>query len=471
MPCEPFGSGWYSLNEGVDSATGDEPAVRVRIWKDAANAQWLVQGVGRTMRPKTLYRTITVTIQAGTFARYAFFNSASLSTIDGNPRWLAPGEVFNGPVHTNRNLYVYGSSSNHLVFNSDVTIVNQEVLSGSSSYVEYNGLKDTSAEYVELPSDLTDLTDAASSGGLDLPGDDPLTLPGSFVDPVPGINNYRFEFKSDGTVDVTNLDYETWYDSLPAIDQAAVPAAGPFNVSLSSINGAMVVNDGNVFVSGTVNGRVTLAALANDADNSLVPPFDDVRSDGNLIVEGNIIYNTHPLDGSGPDTSDDREFDSDTVTDVLGLIAERNFALDGSMPSNGILDAHIMLTGQASANPDVRDWSTGSGGDSDAEDQDGAFFIEDGNQRDLSELWTGVVDSESGDGTSTSGGWKFGDLYLTGGVVHYLRGQTRNGSGGFNRHYMFDQRLLKSPPPFYPLVPDLEIIGWSDTSSTTDPTS
>jgi hypothetical protein len=465
---EPFGE-WTSLAEGISDAGSDELAVNVRIWREPATGSWKIQSVGRSTRPKNLYRTVTVTIQAGSFARYAFFNSTSLSAIDGNPRWLAPGETFNGPVHTNRHLFVYGSSSNHLVFNSDVTIVGSEVLSGSSSYVEYNGLKDTNADYVELPSDLSDLKNAAAAGGIDLPGDDPLSIPLTFVDPVPGINNYKFVFNADGTITITNLDLETWLDSL-AIPISLDPS---FTVPLSATNGAIVVNDGNVFVSGTVNGRATVAALATDSSTSLIPPFQNSPSDGNLIIDGNLVYNTHPLDGGSYDISDDRDFDSDTVTDVLGLIAERNFALDHSVPTNCIVDAHMMLTGQASPNPDVRTWSSTTGHVSAAEDQDGAFYVEDGNQRDLSELWTGVPDGDSGDGTSATSGsnWKSGDIFMTGGVVHFIRGQTANSTDGYGRRYVFDQRLMKSPPPFYPLIPDLEIVGWEDVSSTEDPTT
>jgi hypothetical protein len=233
-----------------------------------------------------------------------------------------------------------------------------------------------------------------------------------------------------------------------------------------------VVNNGNAFVSGTVNGRATVAALANDASTGLVAPFANQRTDGNLIIDGPIIYNTHPLSGGSYDISDDRQFDEDTVTDVLGLIAERNFALDHSVPTDCIVDAHIMLTGQASPNPDVRDWPHNTDVDA-AEDQDGAFYVEDGNQRDLSELWTGVADSDNGSGTSATSGsyWKSGDLILTGGVVHFLRGQTANSTDGYDRRYMFDQRLLKTPPPFYPLTPDIEIVGWDDVASTTDPHS
>lgn len=477
-PFYPFGNQWVTMEEGIVVDASAPLASKVSIWMDAGGSNWIVRSIGRVDRPKELYRTIDVTIGAGTFARYAFFNSSSHSAIDGKPRWLAAGESFNGPVHSNRNLYVYGAYNpdNPLTFNSDVTIVGDEVQSSNSNYqnVIYNGLKDTDANYVELPSDLSLLIAAAASGGIDLPNDDPWleTPPAAFTgggDPNPGINNYKFVFASDGTVTYTNMDAAQYLEDDLGYSAAAAFAAASTTVVLNDTNGAIVVQEGNVFVSGTVNGRVTLAALANDASASLIGPFSTTVTDGNVIVDGNIIYNTHPTDGSGNyDIADDRTFDPGVVTDVLGIIAERNFALDGSMPLEAIIDAHIMITGQASPNPDVRDWGTSTGTINEAINQDGGFYVEAGNQRDLSELWTGIRDDEPGSG-SPGGGWSSGDLYLTGGVVHFLRGQTGNGSAGYKRHYSFDSRLLTNPPPFYPLTPDLEVIGWRDVASIIEP--
>ncbi len=471
----PFGENWVTLDPGITSSALEPVASRTRVWSNPANGTWNVESVGRSLRPKQIYRTVTVTIGSGTFARYAFFNTASLSAIDGRARWLGAGETFNGPVHSNRHLFVYGTSTpnNPLTFNSDVEIVNREVRTSNGNYqnVIYNGLKDTNADYVELPSDLDRLISAAASGGIDLPGDDPwlATAPPEFFtdETTPNINNYRFEFNANGTVDVVNLDGMNYLigegmSSAGALNQTTT------NFDLSAMNGAMIVRDGNVFVSGTVNGRVTLGALANDASQAIIPPFNNAPTDGNVILEGELVYNTHPQTNGQYDISDNRNFPPETVTDVLGLIAERNLAVDGSMPSEGIVDAHIMVTGQASANPDVRTWGNTTGTVNAAKNQDGGFYIEDGNQRDLSELWTGVPDSEPGSGNRT-GSWKFGDLYLTGGVVHFMRGQTKNSYGGFSRHYTFDSRLLVQPPPFYPLTPDLSVISWRDVASTTAP--
>lgn len=475
-PFYPFGDAWMTLDEGVQIDNDAILAAKVSIWFDPTRSSWVVRSVGRSDRPRVNYRTVDVRIGAGTFARYAFFNSASLSAIDGERRWLAAGETFNGPVHSNRHLFVYGTHSpnNPLTFNSDVTIVNREVEYSNSNYqnVVYNGLKDTDAEYVEIPDDLTMLKTAAADGGLDLPTDDPWaqSAPPEFAanDPNPGIENYRFVFDDNGTVTYTNLD-AAQYLMTQGVAEGAAHAQASTTVDIGSTNGAMIVRDGNVFVSGILNGQVTLAALANDANSALIPPFTNTRTDGNIIVEGNLIYSTHPKDGFGQyDLSDDRSYDPAEVTDVMGMIAERNFLVDGSMPSEGIIDSHVMVTGQASPNPDVRDWGNTTGKVNAAVSQDGAFYIEDGNQRDLSELWTGIPDSEPGSGQQT-GRWKTGDLYLTGGVVHFLRGQTANGNGGFDRRYTFDSRLLVTPPPFYPMTPDLEIIGWRDVASVEEP--
>lgn len=477
----PFGTDWVTLEEGLVTDNDADLAHKVRIFFDPTEGGWVVSSIGRSNVPRENYRQVEVTITAGTFARYAFFNSTSLSTMDGEARWLAPGEMFTGPVHSNRHLWVYGTSGNPLTFNSDVTIVGNELRSssGSQQNVIYNGLKDTDADYIELPANLTTLVNAAKNGGLELPNDSAVTPPGNYVDPNSGINNFKFVFNADGTVTYTDMDYAQWQDAQTGWSTSAAMTAASHTVDLSGLNGAMVVQDGNVFVSGTLSGRVTLAALTQRTDpndptsapaNPALQTYLASKTDGNVIVDGSLVYNTHPLDGNGNyDVSANRTFDQGVVTDVMGLIAERNFLLDASAPTNTIVDAHIMVTGQASPNPDVRDWGLSSGQIGAAVGQDGSFFIEDGVQRDLSERWTGIIDGESGNGGSDWGTGKDGNLYLTGGVVHFIRGQTANGDGGYNRRYVFDLRLLTDPPPFYPLTPDLEIVRWRDVASRTEP--
>ncbi len=510
-PWYPWGDAWLSMEDvettipnGANGEASDPRACKVSMWRNAGIG-WTIQSVGRSMTPRAQYRTIQVQVSAQPFSGYAFFNSDSLSSMDGQVRWLAPGETFNGIVHSNRHLFVYGTSGSPLTFNSDVQVVGSIVgQSSPNNVVVYNGLKNEDAEYITLPDDMGPLISAADSNGVHLPADDqspslPTTGPQAYTDPnvrgsggsTSDINNYKFVFNADGTVTITNMDKKVWMtgNSSQAVAWRAangytVATAGDaasWNVTIADTNGAFVVDEGNVFVSGTVNGRATVLARANDNETTLIAPFNNSRTDGNIIVDGNLVYNTHPT-GSGTGytngylTSNNRDFDPDDVTDVLGLVGERNFALDGSAPSNCIVDAHIMLTGQASPNPDVRTWPTTTASNqtiSQAVNQDGAFFIEDGVQRDLSELWSGIVDGESGNGSSTGSGYKgtSNNLYLTGGIVHFLRGQTANGTGGYTRRYAYDTRLNTDPPPFYPLTGSVTIIGWSDTSSTTDPTA
>lgn len=471
----PFGTDWITLEEGLNSDNDADLAHKTKIFFDPVESGWVVSSVGRSTVPDENYRRVQVTIGAGNFARYAFFNSTSLSTMDGSRRWLSYGENFTGPVHSNRHLWVRGSSSDPLTFNSDVTIVGEELLEDRESrqVVIYNGLKDTDADYIELPSDLSLLINAAAVSGIDLPADDTWTPPAgeTYVDPNPTINNYKVVFNDNGTVTYSDMDAAQWLDNagLGYSLDAAITAVST-TVNMADFNGAMIVRNGNAFVSGTVDGRVTIGALANDADTNLYDYDANTRVDGNIIVDGMLVYKTHPVDEAGDYiVSDDREFEHGVVTDVLGLVAERNFVLDGSVPTNTIIDAHLMVTGQASPNPDVRDWGEGTGTISAAEGQDGAFFVEDGVQRDLSERWTGIVDDESGNGGSDWGNGTSGNLFLTGGVVHFIRGQTGNSDGGYTRRYVFDTRLLTDPPPFYPLTPDLEILRWRDIASKTEP--
>jgi len=430
----------------------DFASYKVKIYMETVGGtkRHYVESTGRsTLAPQNLFRRVTVEILPTPFSQYAFFNTTSLSAMDGRPRWLVAGEQFWGPVHSNRFLFVTGASGNPLIFHSDVTMVRGEVGGGN---VIYEGLKDTNADYVELPGDLTGLKNAAASGGIQLPEDDPYYNPNEDSDPtndvpVPPpvfygdpIHNYEFSFDNQ-TVAITNLFSGTSFTR---------------SISPGSFNGAVVVNKGNVFVHGAVDGAVTIAATGTRV--ATPTPYTQA-SNGNVIVNGELKYAGHPADQQYVENPDMGNCD-----DVVGLIAERNFALDADCPSNAIVDAHIMVTGQATENPRVDQGEWASAGPNDtvsaAVGQDGAFFIEDGVQLDLSRIWSGGYDDSTG---QDSGGWKAGDLYLTGGVVHFMRGQTGNSAGGYRRHYAFDTRLHSMPPPYYPLTGDTTIVTWRET--------
>ncbi len=490
----PFGNPANGLEVDVNRSLADlesvnEPAsYAVNIYSETTdgNKRFIIESTGRsTLALQNIYRRVIIEIRPASFAQYAFFNTASLSTMDGRSRWLGAGEEFWGPVHSNRNLYVYGSDAAHLVFNSAVNIVRQEVLSGSSDYVDYLDGMDDEADYVVLPSDLAELKAAAQSGGTFLDGTDGSDdeaiknlleyiadngiaytppAPPTFLVDAP-IHNYEFEFIDTGSEDTAkvkitnlnlkqNLDYAALGFSDP--DDVAAEKLHTWERGLSDTNGAIVVDEGNVFIHGTVDGKYTVAALGT-ADPA--PTAYKLASNGNVVVNGDLVYAGHD--------------DLSACDDILGLIAERNFAVDADTNTNTYIDAHILLTGQASPNPRVdgmrEDGTIDTGsewvqdGPSDtvtaAIGQDGAFFIEDGIQLDLSRRWSGGIDDSTG---ADTGGWKLGDLYLNGGVVHFIRGQTLNSAGGYSRHYVFDKRLSANPPPFYPRMSDTAISSWRE---------
>jgi hypothetical protein len=258
---------------------------------------------------------------------------------------------------------------------------------------------------------------------MDLPAHDPwLASPPSgwpANNPNPTVNNYRFEFNADGTLTYTNLNAALFLQNHHGQSQAAALAERIDDRRPGDINGALVVRGGNAFVSGTVNGRVTLAALANNSN--LIPYNADVRSDGNVIVEDSIIYNTHPTDEdgnyrpvAGPCLRSGRS-DGRHGADRGAEFPAEQFGADD--------DDHRRAHhghGPGVAQSGCTDWNptTNTGSTiSEAINQDGAFFVEDGVQMNLSELWTGIPD--------TAGSWKDGEIYLTGGVVHFIRGRRR----------------------------------------------
>ena len=133
-----------------------------------------------------------------------------------------------------------------------------------------------------------------------------------------------------------------------------------------------------------------------------------VGSSQNIVVPSNITYATDPR--TNPSS-----------TDVLGIISEGDVEIPSNNPTNLEIDGCIMALG-------------------------GSFYL-----------------------NNYSQGPPDGTLTILGGIIQEERGPvgTFNGStgqklSGYSKNYLYDSRLLTSPPPFIPTTGDYVVISYEE---------
>ena len=242
----------------------------------------------------TVSQTITNYLQPDNFSRYIWFTDSE--SYNGTNVWFWDQDHLNGSTHTNGHFNIKGDP----VFEGEVRSVD--------NYIRYynNGVNINSSNLSNSPYDLPDFQDtvtlgsdsinmpkqafslrAASmaSGGLRLTGDTTILL------------------NSDGTMNVTNNNQNPKWNN----KNMALPA-----------NGALFVadkdkwNKGNLDISGTLSGRLTVGAS------------------GEVNVTNNIVYAHDPRQPGS------------TSTDTLGIISEGDVMISKNAPANLEIDASIM---------------------------------------------------------------------------------------------------------------------------------
>ena len=243
-------------------------------------------------------RRVRVETQPDTFARYLYF------TDDEHfhwqwlriPVWFTTGDSLGGPLQTNSHFHIsgdpaFGDPDYHKPVKSEddfITYMNGgwPINSTASSNPPndnptfQDGLQ-LDADRSPFPSKALDLRTAAVQEGMMLTGPTTIVL-----------NN-------DGTMNVTN-PHSGWTNE---------------NMDLPS-NGALFVNGGDLTISGTLNGQLSIG------------------TNRDIIISNNVTYNTDP------------KVDP-TSTDTLGLIAERDVVISQSAPHDMEIEASVMSLGDS----------------------------------------------------------------------------------------------------------------------------
>ncbi len=312
-------------------------------------------------------RTLEAYLQPDVYSRYAYFTDSETFRIWWwtIPVWFTSNDYLDGPVYTNKHYNISGDPVFDGPVKSHDDYINYLHGGPPNDNPQFNGGLELGVDEMPMPTGAPDLENAASSNGLYLNGK---TL---------------IVFNNDGTLNITNAN-KGWSSHTVNIPD----------------NGAVFVSGGNVYVRGTLSGRVS------------------VGTDKNIIITGNVIYNDDPR--TNPNSND-----------ILALIAEENVVVstdddDGSAvydqaaPYNTEVDATIMALGNSFT---VENW----------------FWADRGTLT----IYGGIIQKNRG-------------------PVGTFNPITNEKVSGYNKNYHYDPRLTDTSPPYYPRTGDWDFLSWKD---------
>lgn len=258
---------------------------------------------GRTLKRYKIISTGTVggitkqlanEIQTDSYARYAYFTNTEHFRWYGwfrVPVWFIGGDTLSGPTHTNSHFHIKAgpvftgqveSSDNYITFFNNGSYLDTTSTSNPpyDEPIFQQGIQ-LGADSIDTPSKALDLRAAAVQGGLKLTGSTTVVL------------------NADGTMNVTN-SHKGWDNE---------------NMPLPT-NGALFVDGGDLTVSGTLNGQLTMG------------------TNKNIVIINNITYADDPRSNPNSD-------------DMLGLISEKDVVVSENTPYNVEVGGSIMALGNS----------------------------------------------------------------------------------------------------------------------------
>ncbi len=390
-----FGGGTYSMKTQRVVVNGDSD---------------LLATVGSNytgLNGSTVVDTIQILLHPARFSEYSFFTNN-----DNNVEWIT-GDSMTGPYHTNGSLYINGSPK----FGGSVS-------TGTGLKTPYS----SNVNPASLPDSHGDRLNCTSyQSGVIIP------LPSTLAnyDALPGVSKIQSSNTTSGlaydvymTFNGTNVAFHTTLSqkisgTWTVISGGRVPASGDSTMAISSLAGAdgvILVKDGDVHVSGNMDGTVTLVAeqggstetsrVSSNAGNSGYDLQDanGNTSNGNVIIEGSTTY-------------------QNTSTDMLGLVANNSVMLK-TQTSSVTIDAGVFAVNHS-------------------------FFYQNYNS-----------------------GSPIGTINLLGSLGQSTRGAVgtanSNGNGvatGYLKNYVYDTRFASSAPPYFPATGKFNILSWREKNN------
>lgn len=219
-------------------------------------------------------RQANLVVQIESFARYAYLSDNEIST-SGSTVWFRTGDHIEGPTHTNGQFSMYGSPTfDGLVSSVSDSINYYNPAPSGGNNPNFNEGLELGAEEREYPSSIpSNVLEAATASSAAYTGTTTVTL------------------VSDGTLQITT--------STGTVETRPIPD-----------NGVLYVN-GDMYLSGTLHGQLTVAAS------------------GDIEITNSVTY------ADDPETNPESE-------DLLGILAGGNVKVSSAAPTNVTIDASIM---------------------------------------------------------------------------------------------------------------------------------
>ncbi len=375
-------------------------------------------------RGHTIYDTVQILMKPGRFNEWAYFTDK-----DSAIYWTT-GETLDGRYHTNGTLYLYGAPT----FTDNVsTGVGLTTKQKAPALVSPNSLPDAYGNRLTAP---------GYQNGVLIP------MPNSLANynSIPNVTILKdsshtgsgYAYDVYMTLSGTDVSYYTVTSSVSTSWSGAtytqvsrVPATGTTTVPISSFGDAggnglgsvVVIQNGDLHVSGQIDGKLTLVAQQGTSGQARVSSSSygskiegqsvDVdmtygngssnHNNGNVIINGDVTYANMPTD-----LSDDRN--------LLGLVADNSIAVGKLASANLTIDASLFA-------------------------RQGKFF----NSRYQSAA--------------------YGTLTLFGSMAQKTRGAVGLvGSNGFVKNYSYDKRFERTmtSPPMSPSTGSYNVVYWRE---------
>jgi len=263
--------------------------------EDTSNRK-IIEATGWMKDDPSVKRIIKATYAKRSFRQYVYFSDADPYGTD--VIWWGSSDILYGPFHTNTKLCIYGSPK----FYDTVSYVVEPIRYNTDAGVVNN----PHFEYMPF-----------SIAKMDYPDDNNSLMSFAIADGTRYTGITRILLHDDGKITIRNRNN-------PTITLDGPPPNGVIYVNGTTVNGAnkFAENAGNVFISGTYRGRLTVGS-SNDIYVTAYDPTQDLFSDS--TVTNGITYNPT---STYFELLNNKCFDRGTTRDdMLGLVAYRHVAV------------------------------------------------------------------------------------------------------------------------------------------------
>lgn len=421
-----LGTGTYQVTIDPDDAN---PGVQAK--------RYLIRSVGTVGNRR---ETLELFIQLGNFGRYAYFTDYETSSVASGPIFFKAGDVIDGPAHSNNSsnsdFHVNWTGSTQAIFRDTVTSVAPAMdfdPRTPNNENEWERVFDSGSRgfrvgvsRVELPEN-TDVQKVAAWGASSgFPGSNGVHIPTGSPDHgiyIRGDCTMDFSVTSQGWQKIIIKQGSTTYtiNIKHASNQHTIQVGSGATTTYTGVTNGVIYCTGNIT---SLEGQIADSYMSG---NTLVARnaytiATDVLNNKSVTVTNNLTYNTKPV----------RSQAWDSVTNLrspaMGIVA-RNVIVGSSAPQDMSIDAVLLAGGRTTT--------------------DGSFYVSN---------WSSKKPT--------------GTLNLLGGVIQKKRGpvgtfnsSTGTTNTGYDKNYVYDQRMAVNPPPYFPTTGTYERLSFRTVSS------